>query len=238
MAGNVAPHMVTDGLVLCLDAANPKSYSGTGTSITDLASSPLRFQLTNGVGYSTENNGVLVFDGVDGVVISNSRYIMVSGMSWSIWCKKSADGDLFSMLFSNTIPYLAYRGTGSGSNLNKFQASWLTTSGGTTTQRNLYTNNVYPINRWYNVVFTLLFDVPNLTTIGKLYVNGVFEISSSRPTDGLFQVGTTGRLILGNYDLVNYPFTGVLGPFLIYHKILSDQEILQNYNATKGRFGL
>ena len=59
-----SPRIVTNGLVLCLDAANPKSYPGSGTAWTDLVSSN-NGTLQNGVGYGSTNKGVLVFDGVD-----------------------------------------------------------------------------------------------------------------------------------------------------------------------------
>ena len=56
---------VKDGLVLDLDAGNPLSYPGTGTTWTDLSGNNNNGTLINGVGYNSDNGGSLVFDGVD-----------------------------------------------------------------------------------------------------------------------------------------------------------------------------
>ena len=58
-----SPRIVTDSLVLCLDAANTKSYGGSGTTWTDLSGNGNDFTLVNGVGYDSGNNGSLSFDG-------------------------------------------------------------------------------------------------------------------------------------------------------------------------------
>ena len=60
-----SPRIVTDGLVLCLDAGNTKSYPGSGTTWTDLSGNGNTGTLTNGVGYSGDNLGSLSFDGVN-----------------------------------------------------------------------------------------------------------------------------------------------------------------------------
>jgi hypothetical protein len=57
------PRTITDGLVLCLDAANSKSYPGSGTTWTDLSGLGNTGTLVNGVGYSGDNLGSLSFDG-------------------------------------------------------------------------------------------------------------------------------------------------------------------------------
>ena len=64
MACNAGPDIIEDGLVLCLDAANINSYPKSGTTWTDLAG----FHdgtLTNGPTFSSDNGGVLVFDGTN-----------------------------------------------------------------------------------------------------------------------------------------------------------------------------
>jgi hypothetical protein len=65
MALSHSPSIVTDGLVLCLDAGNPKSYPGSGTTWTDLSGNGNNGTLVNGVGYSGDNLGSLSFDGVN-----------------------------------------------------------------------------------------------------------------------------------------------------------------------------
>ena len=65
MAISYNPRIVTDGLVLALDAGNPKSYPGSGTTWTDLSGNGNNGTLTNGPTYSSANGGSIVFDGVD-----------------------------------------------------------------------------------------------------------------------------------------------------------------------------
>ena len=59
------PHIITDGLILALDAASPKSYPGSGTTWYDLTTNSLDATLYNGVSFSTNKQGTMVFDGVN-----------------------------------------------------------------------------------------------------------------------------------------------------------------------------
>jgi hypothetical protein len=60
-----SPSIVTNGLVFCLDAANSKSYPGTGTDWTDLSGNQINGILTNGPAYNSSNGGSIVFDGIN-----------------------------------------------------------------------------------------------------------------------------------------------------------------------------
>jgi hypothetical protein len=63
MGFNYSPKIVTDGLVLYLDAANSKSYPGSGTTWGDLSRSQNNGALVNGPTFSSANNGILTFNG-------------------------------------------------------------------------------------------------------------------------------------------------------------------------------
>ena len=65
MALSHSPLIVTDGLVLCLDAANKKSYSGSGTTWTDRSGNGNNGTLVNGPTFDSGNGGSIDFDGVD-----------------------------------------------------------------------------------------------------------------------------------------------------------------------------
>ena len=67
-----SPNIVTTGLVLAWDAANPKSYPGSGTTIYDLSGNGNHGTLNNGVGFSTNYKGILTFDGTNDYVKSTS----------------------------------------------------------------------------------------------------------------------------------------------------------------------
>ena len=68
MSNNYGPKIVTDGLVLCLDAADQNSYPGSGNTWYDLSGNGNNGTLVNGVGYNSGNLGSLVFGGVDDYV--------------------------------------------------------------------------------------------------------------------------------------------------------------------------
>ena len=231
--------IVTSGLSICLDGGYTPSYPRSGTTFYSVANSnnTLTFSLLNGVSYSSESGGSLVFDGADDEVVSNDVYTMVSGMTWDIWVKRTSDGNIFNMMMSNFLPYMAFRGTGSGSDINKCHVTYRTVTGGTTTQRNLYTTGAtFSNNVWYNFTYTLLYDLQNQLATAKIYVNGVFNTSSSNNSDAINQPSVGSRLRLGNYTSNQYPFPGYIGRFLVYNKVLTDAEISQNYNAFVDRF--
>ena len=79
MAINYSPKIIRDGLVLCLDAANPKSYPGTGTAWTDLSGSGNNGTLVNGPVYSSANGGSIDFDGSNDYSSLSSNIIPATG---------------------------------------------------------------------------------------------------------------------------------------------------------------
>jgi len=224
---------ITGDLSVCLDAGYVPSYPRSGSTYYNIGNNnnPLTFSLANGVSYSSDGGGSLLFDGVDDLVSGSTFYTMSSGMTWDIWVKKTSDGNIFNMMMSNSgIPYMAYRGTGSGSNTNGYQVAWYSKTGGTTTQRNLFTTgSTYNINTWYNFTYTLVYDLQTQISNGKIYVNGVLNNSASYNSDSIFQ--PSGRLLLGNYVSNQYPFPGYISRFLVYDRELSNNEIIQNYQS-------
>lgn len=231
----------TNSLTVCLDASFTPSYPKSGTTFYNLANtaSPLTFTMNNGVSYSTDANGSLLFDGVDDEVVSDLVYTATSAMTWNVWFKRTSNGNVFNMVMSNFMPYLAFRGAGSGADTDEFQIAYRSITGTSQTQRNLYTTTKYQNNIWYNVTFTLFYDLPNLNSTAKIYVNGVLETSVSYYSDSVYQVSSTSRLRIGNYTPTQqYPFPGYIGSFFVYDRVLSDSEVLQTYNSLKSRFGL
>ena len=226
----------TNSLSIVLDPSFVPSYPTSGTTFYNIGNNnnPLTFSLVNGVSYSSDAGGSLVFDGVDDEVSSDAVYTMTSGTTFDIWAKRTSDGNEFNMMMSHFIPYMAFRGTGSGSNINRYQVAWYGMSGGTQTQRNLYsTGSTFNNNVWYNFTFTLTYDLQNLISIGKIHVNGVFNATDSIYSDSIYQSSSIRRLRLGNYINNQYPFPGNIGRFLVYDRVLSDTEILNNYNNAK-----
>jgi hypothetical protein len=240
MAFSYSPKIVTEGLVLYLDAANPYSYPGSGTTWTDLSRSQTNGTLVNGPTFNSANGGSIVFDGVDDYCSLGSSIIpQTSNWTYSSFFNLNtlATG---SVLYGQYIA-AAFNGRFlirlSDSIQNSSQFSLFLGSGASYNSTFLYTNTTASINTTYNLTITR----ENQTF--NLYVNGVYDTGSTMNfTASLLQ---TTPIIGGRTNSGGSP-TPVDTDFLngkvyttqVYNRALSAQEVLQNYNATKTRFGL
>ena len=233
MSGKSGPDIVENGLVLCLDAANKLSYPRTGTTWTDLSGNSNTGTLTNGPTFNAANMGGIVFDGTnDYVTVANASSLNPSnGISVSVWVK-------FTSTINNTRQMLVEKHTSPGSGWwfagenNKIVWLILGTSGG---EKYIdLTNNTSLISGIiYNIVGT--YDATGSTL--KLYVNG-------RDDGGTILGGGSGLssssnpLIIGKqHNWGNGPSSITMFNTSLYNRALSAAEVLQNYNATKSRFG-
>jgi hypothetical protein len=226
MAGTVAPNIVTDGLVLYLDAANIKSYVSGSTTWNDLSINRRNGILTNGPTFDPSNGGSIVFDGVDDTgVISNANLTGFTEITINVWYySNSATSQALTRSFNVGNAFiLHYRGAG----------FYLVASDGTVSEY-LGWQTSPPALQW--VMLTARWRLG----IMSLYQNGIKQTNERS-----FAGGTTGILASINTIQLGYFFNsfqswtnGKISNFQIYNRALSDSEILQNYNATKTRFGL
>ena len=217
--------VVVDGLVLCLDAANTKSYPGSGTTWTDLSGRGNTGTLTNGPTYSSTNGGSLSFDGVDDkVVISSSSSFAFGTGNLTVTGWGYVTSHINYRILASTRP-------GNGGYANAWHIG--TDANGTIL---LYSNafnlqsasNAVPVNQWFYWTFT------RDTGIGKLFVNTIVVASGSVTNDyTLTQIG------IGDFPITGAePWSGRISNTSIYNRALSAAEIQQNYNALRGRFGI
>jgi hypothetical protein len=240
MAFHYSPKIVTNNLKMYLDPANIRSYASTGDIIYDL--SPvvgLTYSFTLQASWNSSNGGVFSFPDpitTTASMISSGVYQNSSSeMTIDVWFKRTKSNNTYNMIWSYYLPYLAFRPN------NKFYLSWRhdDIAGN---QRVLESTNTYSNNVWYNVSCTITNSVLENISFAKIYVNGVLESISPTytgvPQSYVPPVGT--RFMLGNwsYGSEKNPFEGSISNFKLYDRILSDSEILQNFNALKSRFGL
>jgi hypothetical protein len=223
--------IVTSGLVLALDAANPKSYSGSGaTTWSDLSGNGNTGTLVGGVGYNAANGGYLSFNGSNqyGTIPFNSNFAFGTGdFTIEVW-----------MLMTSTS--------------NSYQLLGGTHSAGSSGSGWYY----YARNLAGGQSFGYISDVPNnqsaistnvwiqmvarrISGVLTFYQNATQGASVSF-TDN---IANGGALILGNLGGSGFPttygFTGYISVVRVYKgKGLSAAEVLQNYNALKSRYGL
>ena len=219
MAFNYSPKIVTDGLVLYLDAANPNSYVSGSTTWRDISRGGNNGTLVNGPTYSSENGGSIVFDGVDDYVSTNQSLTSLS-FSYEVFLRPS-NITKDQMYIGTTIPATYMRIFNSSAYI-----SVNTTSG----QRTLFHSQTLLDNTVYHIV-----SIYNGVQL-KIYVNGVLTEGSilNLPLEQPVATLRIGRW--RDSDLRS--FVGQIYNIRLYNKELTQTEVLQNYNATKTRFGL
>ena len=216
------PKIVTSGLLLALDAADKLSYPGSGTTWRNLASNNFNCTLTNGPTFSGANMGSIVYDGVDDSATCSLVTSDANNVTMESWFKATTlPGDRGLMLNGN--------GGSSGYGL-QFGACG---TAGTTLyvffggiNCNVVSYGTLVTNTWYQAVYTRTTS-PGISNI--LYINGISRSTntSSNPN------APAGSTLIGHSA-----FNGNISIARIYNRALTATEVLQNYNATKNRYGL
>ena len=235
MGLNHSPRIVTNGLVLCLDAGNRKSYPGSGTTWTDLSGNGNNGTLTNGPTFSGGNGGYFSFDGTDDHVTAPASFSL-SNTSVSIWVYLDSTinwASRFDIFSTNIAPntngrFVLYRESPTILSLfTIFPSSNIGTVVQIDNADTLFTG------KWKNVVITGL-TVSTNTTL-NVYIDGAFY--------GTLNVAEAATAVNSScYFMRNqngsYPTKGRLGICSVYNRALSAAEIQQNFNALRGRYGI
>ena len=235
MSGNVAPKIIKDGLILYLDAANTKSYLSGSTTWADLSRGGNNGSLINGPTFNSGNGGSIVFDGTNDYI--NLPEITPTLFTFSFWFKAtgvpstndSFGGELIvsnPQLFGGVIQYaLSY------SWLNQNVSFMVQANGAaaTTSVNSVLRNTIYNVTS----VFT--------GTRNQIYINGSFIVEIVNTNGPIYPTTGDKSARIGTWNSPSYSgftrfFNGNIYQALIYNRPLSASEILQNYNATKGRY--
>jgi hypothetical protein len=227
MSYRTGPKIVTDGLVLCLDAADRNSYPGTGSTWGDLSGNGNNGTFgasTAAPTFSSSNGGCIVFDGSNDYVSTSFAINGTNSFTACCWFKlntvvknwhsivdaykDSIDRNFQLWVHNNSKLYIYHLGTAHSG------------------------DGLLAINTWYNAVFSY-----SGSGNGILYLNN-FVLNASIPKGA----GTGGNInvnIGARTDLNSSSHTdGNIAQFSIYNRALSANEVRQNFEATKGRFGL
>jgi len=227
MALQHSPSIVTDSLTLCVDAGSPRSYSGSGTSWLDVSGSNYTSVLTNSPIYTSANAGsYFTFDGVNDFSISSGFQTFGNNMTWEAWIYATGTANPYNMFMGRYLPYFSF--------YNGDRLYFSNLIGGV--QQTIQTSGL-SLNTWYHAAFTTSYSAPNTTM--TIYTNGVQSTSSSYSgTQGNYSNGFMIGDGNNGSNLSWYPFTGRIGKVKVYNKTLSAAEILQNFNALRGRYGI
>ena len=222
------PHIVTDGLVLSLDAGNTKSYQSGSTTWFDKSGYGNNGTLTNGPTFSSANGGIIIFDGANDFVSVPYNTLMdpTNGITIEAWINPI---DLTTIRYQE----IYRKENGTARQLFSFQEYGTIISFGT--QTDTYneldidiTASKY-LNKWNHFVASYI------SGFKAIYVNG--ELLGSNTITGNLLQGSATYYIGSNQGSGEF-FTGGMPIIKVYSRGLTAQEILQNYIATKSRFGL
>lgn len=215
MATYYTPKIVTDGLMMYWDIANKKSYPGSGNTIYDLCGT-YNGTISGGATFSGTSGGVIVLDGTDDYIYNNTTINYSSGTSTVMGAARYSGGTRGRMINGFANNWLM--GHWSNSVANYYAEGWVTSvgAGGSDTNWRIYaaTGNS-AADSW------------------GLYINGVLNTSNNGGSQG------PNGIAIGRYNPGASEYsTGEFSFVMVYNRVLTDSEILQNYNATKTRFGL
>ena len=213
---------VTENLQFYVDAGLPSSYSGTGTTWYDISGNSRNLTM-NSLSYSSNNGGYIIFDGSH--TADSSAYSINFSNGFTVEVVAKFSGSDYEGLFAFNEPmngnYINVQAQG-GTNIR-----WEVDSGSSFTTTNSLTSNT-----WYHVTCVYEGDSNNTSATARIYINGVENNTSSLFRSGQNQ---TSNFVLGEWD--DY-LTGNIALSRMYNKVLNSTEVLQNFNATKDRFGL
>lgn len=215
MAISYNTSIVRNGLVLHLDAANVKSYPGTGTVWNDLSGNGNNGSLLNGVGYSSNNSGIMSFDGTNDYVETASSINMdFASFSVLAWFKTTQSAD--AKIFSNSITYHP---------IQTYNGTMRTCVNGCTIGTTVINDGVWRLA-------TVVGD----TTSIRLYLNNntapeITQAKTTTTTNTVPNIGKAG-------DMNAYYFSGDISQVSVYSRALSVNEIQQNFNAMRGRYNV
>ena len=247
MAVGYNPKIVTDGLVLCLDPANTKSYPGTGANFVDLKTS----QVSTNVGtyaYNTSLYGVPVLEINNNNTTSNGQVQVVTENLNALALTQN-----FSVMFAAKKNFYGIGGNNIGNSqlfqgvTNGFNTGWRISEFKQGTPGTEYTTN----HGWtfgYNDQNTALNvqDTGSTTnrmcivafTVSSTTISAFCNSSTSSRSNPLTYVSGTSQPRISFTSAGGGSWNGLLGFFSIYNRTLTSAEIQQNFNALRGRYGI
>ena len=213
MATNYSPKIVTNGLVLCLDASDKKSYPGSGTTWFDRSVSKNNGTLVNGVGYDSDSGGSLTFDGIDDYV----QFGTITTQTVCFWGRMAIGIPGFAALVASSVL---------GDGALRTQPAGTFSIPSNSEDYHFGFDSSFMINGVSNL--------PNNGSNGFVIPNGRtlyqdFYVGAIGPARGISTISHTfaGRLFKGRVYAVS-----------LYNRQLTQAELTQNFNARKGRFGI
>lgn len=220
-----AAGLVSDGLTLHIDAGNSSSYSGSGSTWTDIAGTADNITLVGSPAYTSGTPSYFTFNGSTQYGTgSGTNVVPTTAYTKFVWFYLNGylDNNLVS---SNTGGHFLFMGA-STNRIYAGHANWNTLGG---TYLDYPSTATISLSTWYNAALT--FSTTNGMT---LYINGSQDSTYTARKNAHAGNGSTNIATFSGGNLLN----GRISQVLCYSRELTAGEVLQNYNATKSKFGL
>jgi hypothetical protein len=212
MSVYAGPEIVNDGLVLHLDAANAKSYPGSGTTWNDLSGNSNNGTLVNTPTFETTNGGRFLFNGTNQYATSSFATTAGQAISYMGWLYSTET----TASYRNFIDSVAAR-----------PMIWWNTLGQIEFDAQYFTTTAVYRNQWVQVSISK----PAGSSSASYYVNG-----------SLVGTGTAYSTTAVTPTLFNraaaQTWLGYCSNYQAYNRALSAAEVQQNFNAIRGRFNI
>jgi hypothetical protein len=225
---NYGPKIVTDGLVAYYDAVNPRSFASGSSVVYNLLNSADSGSLTGSVAYSSDKLGAVQFRqsaGQDGITINTP--VSSSFATYEVWMRGTRNGDYGFIMFNGSTGFITQ--TYMAMMVDNSTVPRISAFINAGTRTTMVTDITASINSTYHICLVVS------GTQQANYVNGILQ-----------KTGSIGTPV--NYDTITYfgdtptnnsrGFSGSLYSARFYNKALTSQEVLQNFNAARGRFGV
>lgn len=213
------PAIVTDGLVFCVDAANKRSYPGTGTALTDIVGVS-NGTLTNGPTFDSANGGSIVLDGSnDEIICGNDASIQITEGSISAWFAANNGNSSYRGIIAKQDAW----------GLFVYDDELVTYSWGSPVGRKETGIDVGD-GSWNNAVMTFTETTGGPSNNAKIYLNGDLVLTTTVKNSTQHKT-----LQLGEANASQH-LNGKIAQASVYNRVLTPDEIRQNYEATVGRY--
>jgi len=212
--------LVTDGLVLRLDAADSTSYGGSGTTWTDIAGTAQNITFTGSPTYTSTPPSYFTFNGVNQYGLGSGAVIPTTTYTKSVWVYLNGYAD--NNIVSGNGHFIFMGAGGTDHKIYCGHADWPSYIAYPST-------NTVNLSTWYNITLTF-----NTTDGMKLYINGVLDSTYTARKTAHSGTGTINLATYAGGNLLN----GRISKVYCYNRSITADEVLQNYNFDKSKFGL
>jgi hypothetical protein len=243
MSVSYSPTINSNGLILCLDASNPKSYPGSGNTWYDVSGNGNHFTI-NSTAYNSSGAKYMDFNGSYGCAKKTGSDLIVGNtVTAVVWTRIKNSTDEWRTLF---------RGLSSGNDHQVIIQSggWLVgmydNVNGTGFNTDGYSQQSLPgyaSNQWNMLVWRWVSVQNQYYTYNLTYndspavLRSYMSTTNARFKCGICSIGAYNNAEQNNPSTASQ-YWGDIGHISVYNRYLGDNEVLQNFTAQRGRFGI